>query len=248
MNTIQIITYVLVVVFYVFFGKKIGQEGLEKGIGDPDIKAVISILVVGFFLATGLATFEDLPPIEVQIISLVSSFILFRVISNPSQRLFDTAKKYNESCALIIYTDGKRGNPDKIEFYRKKRRVIEIEKRYKKAVELEVQAGNRLNVALGYLQLGFYYRMLEYWDKAEDSLYKSLRMVKDLNYETPADESILLNLAVALSRVGELKHVKGEYREAMKKYEESSEIFQKLGNEEGVRKNNMLMKQIEQEE
>jgi tetratricopeptide (TPR) repeat protein len=191
-----------------------------------------------------LANIKDIPPIEVMIFSLISSFILFRVISNPSQRLFDEAKEYNESCASMIYTRGERGDPDKIEIYRKKRRVLEIEKRYKKAIELEDRDGKRLNVAIGYLQLGFYYRMFEYWDKAEDSLYTSLRILKDLNYETPADESILSDLAVALSRVGELKHVKGEYREAIKKYEESLEIYQKLGNEEGVRTVDELMKQI----
>jgi ABC-type iron transport system FetAB permease component len=61
MNIIQIITYVLVVVFYVLIGKQIGQEGLKKEMINPNNKAVILIFVVGFFLQLVWQTLKTSP-------------------------------------------------------------------------------------------------------------------------------------------------------------------------------------------
>ncbi|RLG27234.1 hypothetical protein DRN85_00875 [Methanosarcinales archaeon] len=186
------------------------------------------------------------------IISFISSVFLFRarlvreLNLTPSQILFFRARKAHESFASKIYRAGVRCNPNKIEIYRDKSEVKEIEKLYKEAIELEDRAKNRSNVAIGYLQLGYYYRTLEYLDTAENYLHKSLKMIDDLIYENPYDESILSELAVALFRLGELNHVRGKYEEAKKKYAESLQIDQKLGNKKGIRTVSMLMKQIDE--
>ncbi len=53
MDAILIITDILLFVGFVLYGKQIGQEGFKNATLNPDLKAVIPLLILGFFLQQG---------------------------------------------------------------------------------------------------------------------------------------------------------------------------------------------------
>lgn len=103
---------------------------------------------------------------------------------------------------------------------------------------------NKYNVAIGYEELALLYRMMNMFYEAERALKGGMEVVEDLISKN-SDYSDYLSLrSLILFRIAELNHVQGKLEQASRGYEESLAIDRELGNEEGIRTIEELLKQI----
>lgn len=103
---------------------------------------------------------------------------------------------------------------------------------------------NKYNVVVGYEELALLYRMMNMFDEAARALKDGMKVVDELLSKTPNYSEYLTLRSLILFRMAELNHVQGNLEQARKGYEESLAIDRELGNEEGIRTVEELLKQI----
>ncbi|MFH1714320.1 MAG: tetratricopeptide repeat protein [Candidatus Nealsonbacteria bacterium] len=79
----------------------------------------------------------------------------------------------------------------------------------------------RLNLAIGYEELGMMYRLMNARKEAADSYWKSIAAFRHLTGDDPKSREVHTGLSMALFRKAELDHCLGNFAEAIRGYQES---------------------------
>lgn len=107
-----------------------------------------------------------------------------------------------------------------------------------------VTNGNKLNIAIAYEEMAWLYRMMNLFEEAKVSLRESQTIAEGLFEKEPENRDFLELMSIVFFRRAEIDHITGQKQEAKTGYEKSLEIDTRLGNEEGIITNKILLDRL----
>lgn len=103
---------------------------------------------------------------------------------------------------------------------------------------------NTQNIAVAYSELAVLYRMMNLFEKAEQSLEEALKIAGELLEKEPSNREYLGLQSLTIFRRAELNHAQGNTRKAIRDYQASLAIDNQLDDEEGIRTNERMLEEL----
>jgi len=224
----------------------------EVGLEGPRNKRVMVGWIIGVStiaiggIAYRLTGFNPINKYAIALVYAIPILIVFFVrISMPAgQRQFYVAKtRMNFWMNPHYYQPGKilRAGNDLQKFSR----AQQTAKLFQEAIlpyRADTSFRGRLNLAIGYEELGMMYRLMNMWKDAKDSYEKSLSTFGGLINDYPNSAEVHAGLSMILFRKAELAHAQGNFSEAVEGYRKSLDEGAETDSEGDIRLTEGLIK------